>query len=251
MNRVVRFLAIFALAAAPVAAAAPVSPLAPQRAEGGPWMPITSASPLAIRVKRRLGLYTGIGVKVPLSVKAKWYFHRYGVARSVLGVSLAIIGLPAVSGFVMPTPKRSVWAGGLPREWVTVNAKVKTVTSLKAGVFVERDTTNDEIKVATAGSAVVAGVLTERNWTQPDWDPTTAPTAADLVEVVMMVPGTIVRMRNATATLTYGALLNSAAAGLIATAAVAAAGDIPKVTGKLMADSDGTTETDALVVLGF
>jgi hypothetical protein len=208
---------------------------------------------LAWRLKRRLGLYMGVGVRVPFRMKANWYFKRYGVARALVGVPLLVLGLPAVAGFVIPPPANSVWAGGLPREWVTVKAKIKTATSLKSGLFVIRDTTNDEIQVAGNEATTVAGILSERNWSLPDWDGgNTGLAAGQIVDVIMHIPGTIVKCRNAS-NLTYGALLNTAAAGIIKAAAVAAAGDIPKVVGKLLQDNDGSgAETaNALVVLGF
>lgn len=141
-----------------------------------------------------------------------------------------------------------VWAGGTPRELSTAVYKVKTTTNLRAGVFVIKDTTDAEIQAAGAGATNVIGVLA-RNLTNPKWDPTTAPAAGDQVEVILVGSGAWAWARNG-ANLAAGVLINTSATGRAAAAAVAAAGDIPKVCGKTLIDNDGSgTESDILVVL--
>lgn len=143
----------------------------------------------------------------------------------------------------------SVYAGGTPRHAAVGRYKVKTATNLRAGVYVIRDTTDEEIKVAGAGAADIIGVLTERNLSDPDWDPTTAPAVGDEMEVLLLGSGAWAWIRNG-ANLLAGALLNSSATGRAAAAAVAAAGDIPKVSGKALIDNDGSgTESDILAVI--
>lgn len=147
-------------------------------------------------------------------------------------------------------PANKVWAGGTPEDFAVKRFKVKTVTSLRAGVFVIKDTTDDEIKVAGAGALDVIGVLTERNWTNPDWDPTTAPTAGDEIDVLLIKSGAWAKVRNG-ANIAMGADVTTSSTGRAAAyPTTPAAGDDRKVVGRALLDHDGSsTEGDLLVVL--
>lgn len=153
----------------------------------------------------------------------------------------------------LKSPKNKVYAGGTPEEMCTSRKKVKTATNLRAGVFVIKDTTDDEIKAAGADAKNVIGILTERNWTNPDWDPTTAPAAGDEVDIILFGLGAIVKARNG-ANMADGDLFGTSSTGRVKAArdneATPAAGDAAKTVGRVLADSDGSsTETDALVVM--
>lgn len=158
--------------------------------------------------------------------------------------------IPILFGMAyLKAPANKVWAGGTPEEFCVVRAKVKTVTNLRAGVYVIKDTTDDEIAAAGAAATNVYGVLTERNWTNPDWDPTTAPAVGDEIDVILVGTGAICKVRNG-ANLAQGVLINTSATGRAAAAAVAAAGDFAKVVGKTLFDHDGSgAEGDILVVV--
>lgn len=140
----------------------------------------------------------------------------------------------------------TVYAGGSRYDQSVQTYKVKTVTNLRAGVFVIRDTDDDHVQVAGALAANVIGVLTERNHTNPKWDPTTVPTTEDEFDVLLCGSGAFASVRNG------AALLVGAPAGTSATGRAAAIGAGTEGTqvGRLLADSDGSgAETNALVVL--
>lgn len=217
---------------------------------------VVCALAFALWVRRNLRIWTperaGIGIRIGLRRKLAYALKKNGAWDALRMLALALCGLPVVPGAneYLHLAANSVYQGGTPRQLCTATFKWKTITNGRAGVYVERDTTDSEIKVCGAGSAVVLGLVTERNYTNPEWDPATAPTAGDEVEVILIGLGAMGKARNATATLTAGARLNTSATGRATTAAVAAAGDIPKLIGVLLLDSDGTAETDALVTVG-
>lgn len=154
-----------------------------------------------------------------------------------------------MAGTMFGSKGNSVWAGGTPRELACATFKVKTATSLRAGVFVIRDTTDGELKVAGAGATDVIGILTERNLSNPEWDPTTAPAVGDIMEVVLLGSGAWAWTRNG-ANLAMGAKVQSDATGQCAVHAVAAAGDADKRTGAALIDHDGSgTAGDILLVV--
>ncbi|MHB8603888.1 MAG: hypothetical protein ACYDCK_01430 [Thermoplasmatota archaeon] len=145
-------------------------------------------------------------------------------------------------------PANYVWAGGAPREFSSATFKVKTTTGLRAGLFVKRDTTDDQIQQAVAGDTNVIGVL-GMNLSNPEWDPTTAPAAGDLMEVILCGSGAWAWIRNGAALLA-GAKIQSDASGQAAVHAVAAAGDADKKTGVALIDNDGSvTVSDVLAVI--
>lgn len=148
-----------------------------------------------------------------------------------------------IAGSAIVPPANSVYAGGTRYDQAVQTYKVKTVTNLRAGVFVIKDTDDDHVKAAGAEAANVIGVLTEKNWTNPAWDPTTAPTAEDEFDVLLCESGAWAKVRNGAA-LADGALISTSATGR-----AAALGTGTRV-GRVLADSDGSgAETDALVVL--
>lgn len=145
-------------------------------------------------------------------------------------------------------PINSSWCGGTPRELATARFKVKTVTNLRRGVFVIKDTTDDEVQAAGAGAANVIGVL-DRNLTNPEWDPTTAPAIGDDVEIILLGSGAWASVRNG-ANLGAGVTISTSATGRAAAAVTAAAGDFQKMVGRTLMDHDGSgAEGDIVVVL--
>lgn len=137
-----------------------------------------------------------------------------------------------------------IYQGGTPREWCTLKLKAKTLTNLRAGVFVIYDTDDAHFKAAGAAAANVVGILS-RNLTNPGWDPTTAPAAEDECEILICGSGARVKARNGAALLMGDQVATSATAR-------AAAGHASNNTtvGRVLLDSDGSgAETDVLLVI--
>lgn len=147
---------------------------------------------------------------------------------------------------VVPAFTKDMWAGGTPKPWCIRRFKVKTVTGLKLGVAVEKDTTDDEVKLAVAGSKVSHGIYS-KNITQPDLAADSAPTAGDEIEVVIWGSGAVCKAMIA-ANLADGVKMNIDANGALVAAVEAALGDMHKAVGRKYGDTDGTTPTRGLVV---
>lgn len=148
-----------------------------------------------------------------------------------------------IAGSAIVPPANSVYAGGTRYDQAVQTYKVKTVTNLRAGVFVIKDTDDDHVKAAGAEAANVIGVLTEKNWTNPAWDPTTAPTAEDEFDILLCDSGAWAKVRNG-ANIAAGAPLSTSATGRSA-----AIGTGTKV-GRALHDNDGSgTESDLVAVL--
>lgn len=203
------------------------------------------------QVLRMLALQGIRPVKVPLQVKLRWYWHNAGAKGTLAALPFLLLGLAVMPGNALALPKNDVYAGGnWHREACVVQMKVKTATNLRSGKGLIRDTTDFEVSVAGAGAVNVLGWLTQRNWTQPDWDHTTAPAANDLVDVLLALPGVIANVRNG-ANLTQGDQAIMKAAGVLDVfPAMPAAGDSRKIVGRVLRTSDGSgADTDALVVV--
>jgi hypothetical protein len=143
----------------------------------------------------------------------------------------------------------SVYAGGPPRDWATATFKVGVATNLRAGVFVKKGASDDLIIVCPAGDPDAIGVMTEKNLTNPKWDPATAPAVGDEMEVALIGTGAQVWVRN-TANITAGKQLFTGANGRAAAAAFAAAADAGKIVGRALVDNDGSgAESDLLAVI--
>lgn len=207
-------------------------------------------SPTERRIRQRFGLYTGIGVQVTMREKANWYVKKFGIGKGILLAAATVAtGLPVWAGTTIPKPANQVWAGGTPRTYAVHTFKVKTVTNLRAGVFVRKDTTDEEIQAANAGVDTV-GVMAERNWTQPNIAASTAPTAGDKVDVLFCGSGAWAKVRNG-ANLAMGVNIATSATGRSAAAIIAALGDWNKNVGKTLMDHDGSgAEGDIVVILG-
>lgn len=167
------------------------------------------------------------------------------------------------------TKGKSVYAGGTPRAYATATYRVKTTTNLRAGVLVVKDTTDEEIQAAGAGAQSIIGLLTERNLTNPEWDPTTAPAVGDEMEVILIGSGAWGWARNGANLSAGNNAVTSGTGRLAAAAEIGVAAGATSVTStaangeilegsilpggeliKLLKDSDGSgSETDALVVL--
>lgn len=173
------------------------------------------------------------------------------LAAALLGRNLeaAAFGLGALTpallvGSAIVTPANTVYAGGARYDECVQTYKVKTTTNLRAGVFVIKDTDDDHVKAAGAEAANVIGVLTEKNWTNPEWDPTTAPTAEDEFDVLLCGSGAWAKVRNG-ANIAVGARLSTSA-----TARAAAFGTATQGVGIALHDSDGSgAETDLVAVI--
>lgn len=185
----------------------------------------------------------GTGVKVPFAMRFAWY-KRHAGWKALWLAPLSALGLPAVAGAAYILPLNDVWGGGVPREWCHVDLKVLTATSLRSGRLLERDTTDEQVKLAATGSEVVLAVMGTRNWSNPEWDHTTAPAVGDIIECFYAIPGAILKVR-CEEDLLAGALVEAGALGIQALAV-----DAEGRFGRLLRDVDGTPESDALVVVG-
>lgn len=178
-----------------------------------------------------------IGLRVPFMKKARWFMGRYGGFKGLALFALALTGLPllfGVTGSLNVT--NSIYQGGNPRERCIATFKVKTVTNLRAGVFVRIDTTDSEIQAAGAEAANVIGVMTELNWDQPKADGTSAPTAGDMVTVVLIEHGARVKVRNG-ANIAMGAALATSATGRAAAIGTAT---FAGMVGRALESADGS-----------
>jgi hypothetical protein len=180
----------------------------------------------------------GLIATAALVAAAISFLSGHGIAQA-----LGTLGLVSMSSLVPPA--NTVYAGGARYDESVQTYKVKTVTNLRAGVFVITDTDDDHIKVAGAGALNVIGVLTEKNWTDPDWDPTTAPTAEDEFDVLLIGSGAWAKVRNGAA-ITVGDPIATSATGR----AAAKAAEIDSDVGRALHTNDGSgAESDLLVVL--
>lgn len=156
-----------------------------------------------------------------------------------------------MAGGLLRAKGNSVYAGGPPRDWCTITLKAKTLTNLRAGVFVIKDTTDAEFKAAGAEAANVIGVLTERNLTNPKWDPTNTDAAkllaaGDECEILLLGSGAQAWVRNG-ANIAAGAALATSATGRAAAKGTAT---FDGMVGRALIDNDGSgAESDLLAVI--
>jgi len=197
--------------------------------------------------KARRGI---MGVKVPFRMKWAWYAHQIGGVKGMLLAPVMVAFPGAIAGAVLNKPTSTiVWQGGTPREWCTVDMTVKTATNLRAGVFVILDTTDQNIKLAGANALNVIGVLGSRNWTNPAWDPTTAPATNDIIEVHLLGVGAILNVRNGAA-LNMGDLVASDASGQTAALATDTAAHAAACLGRALITSDGSGGATNILIGG-
>lgn len=143
------------------------------------------------------------------------------------------------------TPAKDGWCGGTPYEFCVQTYLVKTVTNLRAGVFVITDTDDDHIKAAGAEAVNVIGVLGSKNWTNQEWDPTTAPTAEDEVDVILLGTGAYCSVRNG-ASIVVGSPIATSATGRAAAIGTATLGGM---VGRAAQTHDGSGAEGSLVVV--
>jgi hypothetical protein len=184
-------------------------------------------------------------------MKVRWHWKRGGLGQAaafLASLPLVALGVPVTFGIGWTVPVNSVYAGGTPFAFVKVDYKVKTVTSLKAAVVAIRDTTDEEIKVAGAAARDPLCVLTETNWTNSEWDPTTAPAVGDLIECVAIGFGAAVRVKTLS-NVTPGQALITSATGSAANSGLITASSM---FGRALTSMDGTkttTSNDLLAVV--
>ncbi len=190
----------------------------------------------AKRVRRLYGLKAA---KVTLRQRFAWHAHHDGIFRALWMAPFAAVGLPVVGGFwEAAKTANEVHMGPSPSNWFAVPLIIKTVTNVRSGRLLEKDTTDDSMKILAAAGKNGIAICGVRNYTNPKWVHTTAPTADDIIECFVLVPGQVYKFRNGAA-LVQGDQAQWGATGLAALAG-AAAGDTAKRVCRVTETADGS-----------